>query len=125
HPAVEIEIGDVANLREFEPPGSAPRRRAADLQRPEQGREIAQRLVTDVLAVEDQHAMLVDRRPQLLDRRRAGWPRQVDPANLGADMRMDGGYRDRHDDASRCSRKASVRTARPVNRRYAGSSFNG
>ena len=61
-PVVLVEVRDVADLRDREPPPSRPRADAADLQRAEAGGEIAQLGVGQALVAEHQHRIAVDRR---------------------------------------------------------------
>ena len=66
-PVVLVEVRDVADLRDREAPLAAARRRAADLQFAEPGGEIVQLPVGQLLVVEHQDGLAVDRPPDLLD----------------------------------------------------------
>ena len=87
-PVVFVEVRNVADLGEFEAPSAAARRRPADFEIAEPGRKAAQLLVGDVLVVEDEHGMPVDRLPEGIDHRGVERVAQVDAADFGADMRM-------------------------------------
>ena len=66
---VRVQVGDVADLRDGEPAGSAPRRGPADLQRAEAGCKVAQLCVGQPLVAEDHHCVAVDGRPDAVNGR--------------------------------------------------------
>jgi hypothetical protein len=94
--AVDIEVGDVADLGDVEPPLAALQRRAADLQRTEFVGKILELRVGEVLATKHQHRMRVDRLPQRVYGRVGERRCDIEARYFGADVGVEGCYVDGH-----------------------------
>ncbi len=64
HVVVDVEVGDVANLRDFDASRTGARSGAADFQRAEACGEIAQLRVGETLVAKNQDCVLVNGGPQ-------------------------------------------------------------
>src|ERR1700733_8309303 len=85
---VFIEVGYVADLRDFQSPPSRPSGGAADLQRAETGGEVAQLQVGQMLVAEHQYGMGVDGRLDRLYFLGLQWLREIQEIGLGGEARM-------------------------------------
>src|SRR5439155_3005259 len=91
-----IEVRNVADLGMYQSPAAGTGGRSADFERAEFAREIAQLRVVEVLVVEHQHGVAVDRLPDRFDRHAIDWLAEIDAADLGGEERMNLPYRDGH-----------------------------
>jgi len=80
--ALFVEVRDVPDLRQSEPPLYAFSSGPADLELAELGGEIAQLLVSEPLIVENQYGIVVDRFPEIVNYRRGDWSSEIHAAHL-------------------------------------------
>src|ERR1700733_2235168 len=85
---VLIEVGYVADLRNFQSSAPGPSGGAADLQRAETGGEVAQLQVGQMLVAENQYGMGVDGRLDRLYFLGLQWLREIQEIGLGGEARM-------------------------------------
>ena len=94
---VLVQVGNVADFGDRQPPPPGSRGGASDLQGAEQAGEIPQPRIAQPLIVEHQHGMGIDRPPQGFDGGGADLPTQVNTRDPGREMVLEGGDGKGHD----------------------------
>ena len=94
---VLVQVGNVADFGDRQPPPSGSRGGASDLQGAEQAGEIPQPRIAQPLIVEHQHGMGIDRPPQGFDGGGADLPAQVNTRDPGRELLLEGGDGKGHD----------------------------
>ena len=84
---VLVQVGDIADLRNFQPPSPGTSRGPPDLQRAEAGGEITQLRVGQALVVKHQHGIAVEGIPDRGFGRVIDGAAQIDPVHLGDEIR--------------------------------------
>ena len=93
---VHVEVGDVADLRNLQAPSSWASGSAADLQRAEAGREVAQLRVAEALVAEDHDGVAIYRGPHGIERGIADRLAEIDAHDLCGKRRRKWSRLDRH-----------------------------
>jgi hypothetical protein len=83
-----MAIGDVADLRQRQAPLHRLSRDPTNLELAEIARKIAQPLVIEMLVMEYQHSVAVDRLPDSVDHRGISGFTELDAADFGGEPRM-------------------------------------
>ena len=102
-PAFLVEIGDVADLRQRQASLQCLSRGPTNLELAEIASKIAQPFVIEMLVMEYQHGVAVDRLPDSADHRGISGFIEFDAANFGSELRMNRPNFDRHACNLQCS----------------------
>jgi hypothetical protein len=86
-PTFLVEIGDVADLRQRQAPLHRLSCGPTNLELAEIARKIAQPFVIEMLVMEYQHGVAVDRLPDCVDYRGIDEPTKLDAADFGSELR--------------------------------------
>ena len=87
-PAFLVKIGDVADLRQRQPPLHRLSRGPTNLELAEIARKIAQPFVIEMLVMEYQHGVAVDRLPDCVDYCVIDEPTELDAIDFGSELWM-------------------------------------